>query len=93
MNRRHPKHHEMLIKGLSMLLVHCFCKVNPQYNGVGEIFSFDFTDAGRSCLVYGNAGRDFLEASVKQQLELLVVLITKSQGATQRRRRHHIIFR
>jgi len=28
-----------------------------------------------------------------QHLELLVVLVTKSQGATQRRRRCHVIFR
>lgn len=34
-----------------------------------------------------------LRPAWRQHLELLVVLITKSQGATQRRRRYHIIFR
>ena len=47
-----------------LLVVPSSCEVNSQYDGVGEIFWFDFTDAGRSRLVYGKAGRVSLEANV-----------------------------
>lgn len=51
-------------EGLSVLQVSCPCEVDSQYNEVGEKFCFYFTDAGRSRLVYGKAGRVSLEARV-----------------------------
>lgn len=81
-------------KGLSALLVPCSCEVNSQYNGVGDIFSLILQMQEGHIWFMAKLVESPSRPAWRQLLELLVVLITKSQGATQKRRRRcHVIFR